>query len=159
MNLSRSVRNDDYNQVFQHLNIDNIEKRLAKVEHSTQQPNKSAKMRVILLVFIVLKMDISAKTVIVETRAQVNLIIDIITHRISTSTDKMRTNLDKARAKTTKYQTNLLSRNMINKINKERRRSMNATPTRLSNKTQWQRAQADPNKKDRHKAEHGHVNH
>jgi hypothetical protein len=33
---------------------------------------------------------------------------------------------------------------MINKINKERRRSMNATPTWPSNKNQWQGAQADP---------------
>jgi hypothetical protein len=35
---------------------------------------------------------------------------------------------------------------MTNNINKERRRSMNATPTRPSNKTQWQGAQADPTK-------------
>jgi hypothetical protein len=32
---------------------------------------------------------------------------------------------------------------MINKINKERRRSMNATPTQHSNKNQWQGAHAD----------------
>jgi hypothetical protein len=36
---------------------------------------------------------------------------------------------------------------MINKINKERQRSMNATPTRPSNKNQWQGAQADPKQK------------
>jgi hypothetical protein len=36
---------------------------------------------------------------------------------------------------------------MINKINKERRRSMNAAPTRSSNKSQWQEAQEDPNQK------------
>jgi hypothetical protein len=36
---------------------------------------------------------------------------------------------------------------MINKINKERRRSMNATPTRPSNKNQWQGAQTDPKQK------------
>jgi hypothetical protein len=35
---------------------------------------------------------------------------------------------------------------MINKINKERRRSMNTTPTRPSNKNQWQGAMADPTK-------------
>jgi hypothetical protein len=35
------------------------------------------------------------------------------------------------------------SQNMINKINKERRRSMNATPIWPSNKNQWQGAQAD----------------
>jgi hypothetical protein len=33
---------------------------------------------------------------------------------------------------------------MINKINKERRRSMNTTPTRPSNKNQLQGAQTDP---------------
>jgi hypothetical protein len=50
--------------------------------------------------------------------------------------------------------------NMINKINKERRRSMNATPTRPSNKNQWQGAQGDPKQKqDRAKTEHGQVNH
>jgi hypothetical protein len=39
---------------------------------------------------------------------------------------------------------------MINKINKERRRLINATPIRTSNKKQWQEAQADPKlKKDR----------
>ncbi|XP_060597114.1 uncharacterized protein LOC132751033 [Ruditapes philippinarum] len=43
MSFSRSIRNDDYNQAFQHLSIDNIEDRLAKIENSTQQPNKSAK--------------------------------------------------------------------------------------------------------------------
>jgi hypothetical protein len=49
---------------------------------------------------------------------------------------------------------------MINKINKERRRSMNATPTRTSNKNQWSGAQADPNKnRTGHKAEHGQANH
>jgi hypothetical protein len=37
--------------------------------------------------------------------------------------------------------------NMINKINKERRRSMNATPKRSSNKSQWQGAQEDPKQK------------
>jgi hypothetical protein len=37
----------------------------------------------------------------------------------------------------------LLIRNMINKINKERRRSMNATPTWPSDKNKWQGAQAD----------------
>jgi hypothetical protein len=36
---------------------------------------------------------------------------------------------------------------MINKINKERRRSMNATPIRPSNKNQWQGAKADPKQK------------
>jgi hypothetical protein len=36
---------------------------------------------------------------------------------------------------------------MLNKINKERRRSMNATPTRPSNKSQWQGAQEDPKQK------------
>jgi hypothetical protein len=35
------------------------------------------------------------------------------------------------------------SKNMINKIIKERRRSMNAAPTRPSNKSQWQGAQGD----------------
>jgi hypothetical protein len=37
---------------------------------------------------------------------------------------------------------------MINKINNERRRSMNATPIRPSNKNQWQGAQADPKQKN-----------
>jgi hypothetical protein len=36
---------------------------------------------------------------------------------------------------------------MINKIDKERRRSMNAAPTRPSNKRQWQGAQEDPKQK------------
>jgi hypothetical protein len=36
---------------------------------------------------------------------------------------------------------------MINKINKERRRSMNATPIRPTNKNQRQEAQADPKQK------------
>jgi hypothetical protein len=36
------------------------------------------------------------------------------------------------------------SKNMIHKINKEKRRSMNAIPIRHSNKNQWQGAQADP---------------
>jgi hypothetical protein len=36
---------------------------------------------------------------------------------------------------------------MINKINKEMRRSMNATPTRPSNKSQWQGAKEDPKQK------------
>jgi hypothetical protein len=36
---------------------------------------------------------------------------------------------------------------MINKINKERRRSMNAAPTRPSNKSQWQGAQEDQKQK------------
>jgi hypothetical protein len=36
---------------------------------------------------------------------------------------------------------------MINKINKERQRSMNATPTRTSNKNQWQGAQVDSTQK------------
>jgi hypothetical protein len=36
---------------------------------------------------------------------------------------------------------------MVNKIIKERRRSMNATPIRPSNKNQWQGAQADPKQK------------
>jgi hypothetical protein len=36
---------------------------------------------------------------------------------------------------------------MINKINKERRLSMNATPTRPSSKNQWQEAQEDSYKK------------
>jgi hypothetical protein len=36
---------------------------------------------------------------------------------------------------------------MINKINKERRRSMNAAPTRPSNKSQCQGAQVDPKQK------------
>jgi hypothetical protein len=33
---------------------------------------------------------------------------------------------------------------MINKINKDWWRSMNATPTRPSNKSKWQGAQEDP---------------
>jgi hypothetical protein len=37
--------------------------------------------------------------------------------------------------------------NMINKINKERRRSMNATPIWPSNMNQWQEARADPKQK------------
>jgi hypothetical protein len=50
--------------------------------------------------------------------------------------------------------------NMINKINKERRRSMNATPIGSSNKNQWQGAQADPKQNQgRAKTEHGQVNH
>jgi hypothetical protein len=36
---------------------------------------------------------------------------------------------------------------MINKIIKERRRSMNADPTRHSNKSQWQGAQENPKHK------------
>jgi hypothetical protein len=36
---------------------------------------------------------------------------------------------------------------MINKINEERRRPMNATPTRPSIKNQWQGAQADTKQK------------
>jgi hypothetical protein len=36
---------------------------------------------------------------------------------------------------------------MINKINKERWRSMNAIPTRHSNKSQWLGAQEDPKQK------------
>jgi hypothetical protein len=36
---------------------------------------------------------------------------------------------------------------MINKINKERRRPMNATPTRPNNNSQWQEAQEDPKQK------------
>jgi hypothetical protein len=36
---------------------------------------------------------------------------------------------------------------MKNKINKERRRSMNAAPTRPSIKSQWQGAQEDPKQK------------
>jgi hypothetical protein len=36
---------------------------------------------------------------------------------------------------------------MINKINKERRRSMNATSTRSGNKSQWQGAREDPKQK------------
>jgi hypothetical protein len=53
---------------------------------------------------------------------------------------------------------NRLNQNMINKINKKRRRSMNATPTLPSKKNQWQGAQADPKQKqDRAKTEHGQV--
>jgi hypothetical protein len=47
---------------------------------------------------------------------------------------------------------------MINKINKERRRSMNATIKRLSNKNFWQGAQANP-KQNQDSAEHGQANH
>jgi hypothetical protein len=36
---------------------------------------------------------------------------------------------------------------MMNKINKERRRSMNVAPTRPNNKSQWQGAQEDPKQK------------
>jgi hypothetical protein len=36
---------------------------------------------------------------------------------------------------------------MINKKDKERRRSMNAAPTRPSNKRQWQGTQEDPKQK------------
>jgi hypothetical protein len=36
---------------------------------------------------------------------------------------------------------------MINKIIKERRRSMNAAPTRPSYKSQWQGTQEDPKQK------------
>jgi hypothetical protein len=36
---------------------------------------------------------------------------------------------------------------MINKINKEKWRSMNATPTLASNKNQWQGAQTDHKQK------------
>jgi hypothetical protein len=36
---------------------------------------------------------------------------------------------------------------MINKIIKERRRSMNAAPTRPTNKSQWQGAQEDHKQK------------
>jgi hypothetical protein len=39
------------------------------------------------------------------------------------------------------------TKNMINKIIKERRRSMNVAPTRPSNKSQWQGAQEDPKQK------------
>jgi hypothetical protein len=49
---------------------------------------------------------------------------------------------------------------MINKINKEKRRSINATPIRPINKNQWQGAQADPEQKqDWDKTKHGQVNH
>jgi transposase len=41
----------------------------------------------------------------------------------------------------------LTSQNMINKINKERRRSINATSTRPSNKNQRQGVQTDPKQK------------
>jgi hypothetical protein len=49
---------------------------------------------------------------------------------------------------------------MINKIDKERRFSMNAAPTRPSNKRQRQGAQEDP-KENRtgHKAEYGQAHH
>jgi hypothetical protein len=40
-----------------------------------------------------------------------------------------------------------LVKNMINKIIKEKRRSMNTAPTRPSNKGQWQGAQEDPKQK------------
>jgi hypothetical protein len=36
---------------------------------------------------------------------------------------------------------------MVNKINKERRRSMNATPTRPNKKDRWQGAHDDPKHK------------
>jgi hypothetical protein len=50
--------------------------------------------------------------------------------------------------------------NMINKISKERRCTMNATPTRSSNKKHWQWAQKDPNKnRTGRKAEHGQAYH
>jgi hypothetical protein len=39
------------------------------------------------------------------------------------------------------------AKNMINKIDKERRRSMNAAPTRPSNKRKRQEAQKDPKEK------------
>jgi hypothetical protein len=39
--------------------------------------------------------------------------------------------------------------NMINKIIKERRRSMNAAPTQTSNKSQWQGAKEDPKQKQK----------
>jgi hypothetical protein len=42
---------------------------------------------------------------------------------------------------------------MINKINKERRLSMNATPTRPSNKNQWQGVQNDPKHRAGQKAQ------
>jgi hypothetical protein len=48
---------------------------------------------------------------------------------------------------------------MMNKINKERRRSMNATPTRPSNKNQRQRAKDDPKNKTGRKGEHGQAYH
>jgi hypothetical protein len=107
MRYSRSIRNDDYNQAFQHLSIDNIEDRLAKIENSTQQQTSQLKIRVTFLAFIVLKMDICTKTVIVETREQLYLIIDIITHRISISTDIIRTDQHLARAITTQCQNQL----------------------------------------------------
>jgi hypothetical protein len=40
-----------------------------------------------------------------------------------------------------------IAKNMINKINKERQRSMNAAPTGPSNKNQWQGAQANQKQK------------
>jgi hypothetical protein len=46
-----------------------------------------------------------------------------------------------------RYKSKSSNYNMINKINKERRRSMNVTPTRPSNKSQWQGAQEDPKQK------------
>jgi hypothetical protein len=49
---------------------------------------------------------------------------------------------------------------LTNKINKEKRRPITATPTRPSHKNQRQGAQADPSKnRTGHKAEHGHANH
>jgi hypothetical protein len=49
---------------------------------------------------------------------------------------------------------------MMQKINKERRRSVIATPTRTSNKNKWQGAQENLNKKRTwHKAENGQDNH
>jgi hypothetical protein len=43
--------------------------------------------------------------------------------------------------------TDVMIKKMTNKINKTRRRSMNATPTQPSNKSQWQGAQEDPKQK------------
>jgi hypothetical protein len=49
---------------------------------------------------------------------------------------------------------------MINKINKERRRSLNATPTRPSNNEKRPGAQEDPRQKqDMAQAEHEQDNH
>jgi hypothetical protein len=49
---------------------------------------------------------------------------------------------------------------MVNKINKERRRSMNGTPTKPSNKDQRPGAQTDHKQNTKgHKAEHGQDNH
>jgi hypothetical protein len=48
---------------------------------------------------------------------------------------------------------------MINKINKERQHSMNAAPTRASNKSQCKEPRRTPNKnRTGHKAEHGQAN-